>query len=616
MAGATRVFVALIVFYTGELMPSLEKDDLPAKLLPFLWHYLKDKKWQLVGYNVVGICWAIEYSLGPYLLKVMVDTITKYSSDITQMLHAILLPAALYISMPMFANFSCRLNQYIGLTLYPAIKSAIGIDVFTYLLHHSPAFFENTFTGSLTKKINDLVAVELVIDTAIKWIYFRFFMLIVAIATLFKVVHPMFGIILLVYASLFILFSYHASKKMELFSREYSEAGAKVGGTISDSIANIMSTKLFGNLTDEVANVQQGINILVVADKNQQWYYLKTSFLQGIAVTCFIACMVSALIYCRAHDLVSIGDFALVLAMSASFVEVIYGIGLHIQELSKAAGICNQALNFIRIPHDIRDITNAPPINITHGQIKFVDVSFGYETHKPLFSNLNLSINPGEKVGLVGYSGGGKSTFIKLILRLIDTQTGNVLIDNQDIKAITKNSLRKQIGTIPQETELFHRTIMENIRFAKLNASDEEVIEAAKKARCHEFICELPEQYQSLVGERGVKLSGGQKQRIAIARAFLKNAPILILDEATSALDSITEQHIKDSLHEVMVNKTTIVIAHRLSTLQDMDRILVFVDGKIVEDGSLQDLSARKDGHFYKLWQMQSEGFIPKLAQS
>ena len=214
----------------------------------------------------------------------------------------------------------------------------------------------------------------------------------------------------------------------------------------------------------------------------------------------------------------------------------------------------------------------------------------------------------------MGYSGGGKSTFIKLILRLIDTQSGNILIDGQDIRKVKKESLRKQISTIPQECDLFHRTLMENIRFARMDATDDEVIEAAKNARCHEFICELPERYQSLVGERGIK-SGGQKQRIAIARAFLKNAPILLLDEATSSLDSITERYIQEGLHHVMAKKTTIVIAHRLSTLKDMDRILVFVSGKIVEDGDLNSLLNNKDSHFYKLWKMQAEGFIPSISR-
>jgi ATP-binding cassette subfamily B protein len=219
---------------------------------------------------------------------------------------------------------------------------------------------------------------------------------------------------------------------------------------------------------------------------------------------------------------------------------------------------------------------------------------------------MSVTIHPGEKVGLVGYSGAGKSTFMKLILRLMDIKSGAILIDGQNIATVTKESLRKNIVTIPQETELFHRSIMENIRFAKPEATDEEVKAAADKAHCTEFIEQLPEGYESLVGERGVKLSGGQRQRIAIARAFLKNAPILLLDEATSALDTATERLIQKSLHEVMQHKTTIVIAHRLSTLKDMDRVLFFEKGAIVEQGSLSELLARPDGKFAKLWKMQS----------
>lgn len=312
------------------------------------------------------------------------------------------------------------------------------------------------------------------------------------------------------------------------------------------------------------------------------------------------------------HGSVSPGDFALVLTLSISFIMSLEDIRQRMLEFIKAVGNCNQALSFIRTTHEITDSPNALPIRIKNGEIKFDQVTFAYEnTNAPLFKNLSVTIHPGEKVGLVGYSGGGKSTFIKLILRLLDVQSGSILIDNQNIKLITKNSLRKQIGTIPQEADLFHRSILENIRFAKPDASDDEVITAAKKARCHEFIMQLPEQYHSLVGERGIKLSGGQKQRISIARAFLKNAPILILDEATSSLDSITEHAIHEALHNVIENKTTIVIAHRLSTLKDMDRIIVFDNGKIVEEGSLTSLLQNNKGHFYKLWQMQAKGFIP-----
>lgn len=262
------------------------------------------------------------------------------------------------------------------------------------------------------------------------------------------------------------------------------------------------------------------------------------------------------------------------------------------------------------IHFEIQDKPDAVSLKCNSGQITFNNVKFHYDGTEPLFQNKSITIKTGQKVGLVGYSGGGKSTFVNLILRLYDVTDGAILIDDQDICNVTQDSLRAKIAMIPQDPSLFHRTLMENIRYGKIDASDDEVIEAAKKAHAHEFISKLPQGYESLVGERGVKLSGGQRQRIAIARAILKNAPILILDEATSQLDSVTESNIQESLWELMQDKTTIVIAHRLSTLLHMDRILVFDQGKIIEDGTHQEL-LDKNGMYRILWNAQIDGFLP-----
>lgn len=372
-----------------------------------------------------------------------------------------------------------------------------------------------------------------------------------------------------------------------------------------------MNIKLFSSASHEVNHVSYHTTQLVDSEHKLQWQNLKINFIQGLGVTILDTFMLLALIYCLIQDWVSPGDFALVLILSNSFLRKVRDMGQQIVRLSKVIGICNHTINSINIPCEIIDIPNSSSLIVKDGTIEFKNVSFQYEHNKPIFNNLNIKINAGEKIGLVGYSGSGKSTFIKLILRLIEPQTGELLIDSQDIKKVTQDSLRQQIGTIPQHPELFHRTIMENIRFSKTNASDDDVVLSAIQAKCHEFISELPQKYHSLVGERGVKLSGGQRQRIAIARIFLKQAPILLLDEATSSLDSITEHAIQKALDELMVNKTTIIIAHRLSTLKNMDRILVFKDGTIVEDGPLDYLLKNPGGHFYKLWHMQSQGILP-----
>jgi ATP-binding cassette subfamily B protein len=596
---------------------STEITTLPSKLTPFIWRYLKNRKMYLAGFLFIGLIWAIEMTLSPYLLKVIIDSVVRYPENQAKMLAAVLIPAIIYFSMTIVMNLIFRLHDYLNLHLFPEIYSAMNKDMFVYLMRHSYTFFQNNFAGSLTKKIFDICQnVERIISTIKVAVFPRILAMIISSVTLFTVVQPIFGMILFAWTIVFVVISYVVAKSSEKIARENAEASAKLGGAMSDSVSNIVSTKIFANMDIEAAYLDKYINAMVKSDRKLLWKNLKANFIHGCFVSLLVGSMLIALIQGRMHGTVSPGDFALVLMLSISYIMSLEDIRQRMLEFTKVVGNCNQALSFIRINHEIIDAPNALPIHIKAGTIQFENVSFQHEnSNNILFDTLNVTIKPGEKVGLVGYSGGGKSTFIKLILRLIDTQSGRVLIDDQDVKQVTKHSLRKQVSTIPQEPDLFHRSIMENIRFAKPEASDAEVIAAAKKARCDEFISELPDGYESLVGERGIKLSGGQKQRIAIARAFLKNASILLLDEATSSLDSITERYIQESLHDVMANKTTIVIAHRLSTLKDMDRILVFVHGEIVEDGSLESLLKDTHGHFYKLWQMQAEGFIPSISE-
>jgi ATP-binding cassette subfamily B protein len=307
------------------------------------------------------------------------------------------------------------------------------------------------------------------------------------------------------------------------------------------------------------------------------------------------------------------GDFALIFMLTLAVLDHVWGFTQTLFGVAEQVGIFNQSLGFISTPHEIVDQDNAIPLNIKTGTIVFSRVQFFYNKTQQLFEDQTLVIQGGEKVGLVGYSGSGKSTFVNLITRTFDIQKGDVLIDNQSVRAVTLKSLRENIAFIPQDPTLFHRTLIDNIRYGKLEASEVEVIEAAKKAHVHEFASVLPEGYHTFVGERGVKLSGGQRQRIAIARAILKDAPILILDEATSALDSVTEALIQDSLGLAMQNKTVIVIAHRLSTIKAMDRILVFDKGRVVEEGTHEYL-LEKGKIYQNLWQVQQGYLSAKIS--
>ena len=317
---------------------------------------------------------------------------------------------------------------------------------------------------------------------------------------------------------------------------------------------------------------------------------MQFNLFQGLSIAVLTGFMLYWLIQLKAENQVTLGDFALILGSSLYVTEAIWALMEQLDEVAESLGRCRQGMKDLLKPLTLLDDPLAKDFIAKGGNIDYKNVSFRYPTGNLLFKDLILSIPSGQKVGIIGCSGAGKSSLIKLLLRLYDINAGEICIDGQNIKEITQSSLRKHISLIPQDPCLFHRSLLENIRYGKPTASDKEVIEAAKKAHLHECALKLPRGYLTVLGERGIKLSGGERQRVAIARAFLKNAPILILDEATSQLDALTEQFIKDSFTHLMRDKTVLVIAHRLSTLLSMDRILVFNKGIIVEDGSHQVL--------------------------
>ena len=379
-----------------------------------------------------------------------------------------------------------------------------------------------------------------------------------------------------------------------------------------DSLSNHANVRLFARYRHEVEHLSH----FQADEKKKHWYSLwvieKMKF--ALSIVSFFGVNIAIngyMLYEWQQGNLTTGEVVFIFNTTSNITTMAWFAGLELPNLFKEMGVARQALAVIEETHEITDPVNAPKIEISQGEIVFQNVTFGYKEQPPLFLNKNLIIKAQQKVGLVGFSGSGKSTFIHLILRNYDLEKGKIFIDQQDIAQIDQASLRSQIAMIPQEPILFHRTLMENLRYGQLDASDEEVILAAKKAQCHQFIEKLPDGYQTYVGERGAKLSGGQRQRIAIARAILKQAPIFILDEATSALDSITEKEIQEGLELKALKQTVIVIAHRLSTLASMDRILVFDQGRIIEDGSHLEL-LKQEGHYSRLWNMQIQGRIPE----
>ncbi len=400
-----------------------------------------------------------------------------------------------------------------------------------------------------------------------------------------------------------------SAKRCDHLALLHAESRSGLSGKIVDSLSNNLNVKLFArfNAEKDYLNIHQSRE--KEAHRTSLMYIEKIKFVLGAISFLFPGVLMTTFIILSWKNYqITTGEVIFILNTSWNITMMVWFAGLELPNLFKEIGISKQALSLIQTPHEISDAPNAKDLIVTKGEIEFNHVTFYYSKARALFKDKMLKIHSGERIGLVGFSGSGKTSFINLILRHFEVEKGEILIDGQNIAQVTQDSLRNAIAMIPQEPVLFHRSLMENIRYGNPKATDEEVIEACRKAHCDEFNNKLPDGYQTFVGERGLKLSGGQRQRIAIARAILKNAPILILDEATSALDSITERQIQEDLNDLMEGRTVIVIAHRLSTIAALDRILVFDNGEVVEEGSHQEL-IDLGGGYANMWHMQAGGF-------
>jgi ATP-binding cassette subfamily B protein len=574
------------------------------KLINFSWAIFKPYRLYISFMLFTGILWGVYVSLSPYLLKIIIDNLAENKAA-----SAVYLPAIIYVLLYFFMAVNFRALDWIKYKILPPIKKDTAMIMFDYIKHHSHDFFQNNFAGSMSNKVNDMVVnLESLLNSSDEF-FANFASFLIAIVVMYTV-NPIFSLALFSWCVLFFIISVIFSKSIHKLSKLTSESYSKYSGTLVDIFSNISSVRLFSRFKYETKNLSHSVDNLVRKDRNMLKYIIKMRLVQDVTLVALLGVMLYMLLNLYNKGLVTIGDFALILTITMSIFQSMWHIANKIVDVYKNIGKCYQAMSLLEVKHEIIDQENAKNLVVHSGAIEFKNVTFSYKNSRPIFSNQNIKINAGSKVGLVGYSGSGKSTFINLILRLYDITAGDILIDNQSIQAVSQDSLRHNISMIPQDISLFHRSLMDNIRYGNVNASKEDIVEASKKAHCHEFISNLHKGYDTLVGERGIKLSGGQRQRIAIARAFLENAPILILDEATSSLDSVTEKYIQDSLHLAIQNRTTIIIAHRLSTLLEMDRILVFKDGEIIEDGSHDNLLSA-NGHYAKMWAMQSNGFLP-----
>lgn len=580
---------------------------LPKTLFPFIWHFLKPHKAVVVLFVSLAVAAGFWGPFNSTLIKTLINLLPDVRDDHVSVL---ILPASLIVlNFLIFDNMTWRGINYIWAKCVPVIVNHIIAETLQDVLAHSHQFYQDQLSGQLSKQMGHLAdgITRIITFSAANFLRGASLLLTAFVAAYFA--SPIFCCILLTWFVCFATASIFMSKKLVTLSDTQASQESRVIGEVVDVLSNHTNVRMFSRRAYEKLRMLPFLRKQQKAYTETALYSTLLSCIQGGLIALMMASSMFFLVYLYGKRLVTHGDFALIIGLSMETGHMMWFTMSEVDEFNKAVGRCKQSLGALMQPVELYDQPNAQRLSCHKGHIRFDKVRFHYKGTEPLFQDKSIEIKAGQKVGLVGYSGSGKSTFVNLILRLYDVTSGAILIDDQDIRDVTQESLRENIAMIPQDPSLFHRSLFENIRYGRTDGTDEEIYDAAKQAHAHTFIEKLPQGYESLVGERGIKLSGGQRQRIAIARAILKHAPILILDEATSQLDSVTEHLIQESLWTLMKDKTSLVIAHRLSTLLHMDRILVFDQGKIVEDGSHQDLLA-KHGLYKKLWDAQVGGFL------
>ncbi|MBR6598452.1 MAG: ABC transporter ATP-binding protein, partial [Alphaproteobacteria bacterium] len=475
-----------------------------------------------------------------------------------------------------------------------------------YTHHQSMSFWTGRMSGSVNSQINYVAQGLNVVEH-----FLRIIFAIVVMAVNVGLILQVNTWVALIFACVFVfrlVYGLYMMKPMKAASKAASASSSALSGKIVDSISNFSVVKLFAGANKERKHLEQPRQENI---KNRKRSFLLNRMFSTVPnmvwdVAFGFTLYLCIVLYMRGE--IAVSEIVFSTSVFFNVMGMIAQIINSIPPIVETLGSASKAYTELVVPVSITDAPNAPDLQVTCGTIEFRNVSFKYK-RKWVLKDLNLKIKCGERVGIVGPSGAGKTTLVHLLMRFWDPTHGQILIDGQDIKEYTQDSLRENIAFIPQDPTMFNRTLRENIGYGKVNATDAEIRRAAKRAAAHDFIMETDKKYDSLVGDRGIKLSGGQRQRIAIARAFLKDAPILVLDEATSALDSETEVAIQESFDELATGRTTVAIAHRLSTLRNMDRIIVIKDCHIIEQGSHQSL-LRKRGEYARLWKMQSGGFL------
>ncbi|SDI92863.1 ATP-binding cassette, subfamily B [Pseudomonas flavescens] len=589
--------------------PSHAIPRLPHSPAAFVWHYVHAYPvWYLL---ILGLQLgaAISATLIPYAIGQLTTAISDGIWRGSEVLHQSSAAVGVLALFAALAIIFERANGAVLIVIRPRQKRRITGDLFAYLRRHSHRYFAEHFAGSLSQRVSETTLGVLDILFLVSVELLPILTTLVVSLVLLSLASPWLGASLLAWTLLFVGISYCLARRAQPFAKAHAEARSRTSGNLVDTITNLASVRLFARGDYEQRYLDGYLCSEKAAARRSFWFMERIRWFQDAMALLLRLGLVVLALHLWGRGQINVGEFVMTVTLGMLIVTNARFLSYQFLHFFEASGNIENGVRTLLQPHDMRDLEQAQDRQVPGADIELRDLTFGYDPERPIFQQVNLHIPAGQRVGVVGYSGSGKSTLLSLLLRLYDPQQGAVLLGGVDIRSLTQDALHRQISLIPQEPGLFHRSLAENIGYGRPDASAEAIHDAARQAYADTFIRDIPDGYETLVGERGVKLSGGQRQRVAIARVLLKDAPVLIMDEATSSLDSHTEHIIQQSLEWIMGDKTVIVVAHRLSTIAQLDRILVFDQGRIVEDGSHSDLLAR-GGIYHSLWAHQSDGRI------